>query len=217
MRPDVEIHTMQQGSLDWFAVRRGIPTASRFSEIIANGRGGEPSKVRRTYMHKLAGEILTGATMDSAQTEAMLRGQVVEDEARDWYAMKQRCEPEQVGFLRLPIGIGHTGASLDSLVGGGEGLLEIKTRAPHLQVEALLAGVVPGEHLAQCQGQLWISGARWLDYLSYCQRMPPLLVRVERDEGFIESLSARVGLFCAELRELVETIRPTEQARSVLV
>ncbi|MEC3912174.1 hypothetical protein U5A82_17345 [Sphingobium sp. CR2-8] len=56
----MQIYNYVQGTPEWFACRMGIPTASQFSTIMASGRGGGESKTRRTYMLKLAGEILTG-------------------------------------------------------------------------------------------------------------------------------------------------------------
>jgi len=56
----VIVHDVEQGSEEWFKVRAGMPTASEFATVMASGRGGGDSKTRRTYMLKLAGEILTG-------------------------------------------------------------------------------------------------------------------------------------------------------------
>jgi hypothetical protein len=55
----------QQGEPEWFAARLGIPTASEFSTVMAKGKDGGKSVTRRTYMLKLAGEILTNEPMES--------------------------------------------------------------------------------------------------------------------------------------------------------
>lgn len=204
---DIEYHAMQQGSLEWHRVRMGCATASEFATIIAKGRGENgASKGRATYMYKLAGEILTGQPTEAFSNDHMLRGQMMEDEARDYYAMQRDVEPQRIGFLRASLGGGYVGASPDSLV-GDDGLLEVKTRLPHLQIPVLLAGELPGEHLAQVQGQLWLSGRAWCDYVSYWPKLKPLIVRVERDEQYIATLAASVEMFLAELSELVRTVR----------
>src|SRR3546814_2724927 len=69
-------------------------------------------------------------------------------------------EPVQIGFIRR----GPVGCSPDSLV-GDDGLLEIKTKLGHLQIEVLESGAMPSDHYAQVQGQLWISGPQWCDFL----------------------------------------------------
>lgn len=204
---DVEYHAMQQGSLDWHRIRMGCATASEFGTIIAKGRGENgASKGRQTYMYKLAGELLTDLPAEVFSNEHMLRGQMMEDEARDWYAMQRDVEPQRIGFLRAALGGGYCGASPDSLI-GDDGLLEVKTRLPHLQIPVLLAGALPEEHVAQVQGQLWLSGRQWCDYVSYWPKLKPLIVRVPRDDVYITRLATSVELFLAELSELVRAVR----------
>jgi hypothetical protein len=46
-----------------------------------------------------------------------------------------------------------------------------------------LGGVLPPEHLAQCHGALIVGDElEWIDWMSYCRRLPPLLIRVYRDD-----------------------------------
>lgn len=198
---ELQVFDCEQGTPEWFAARLGIPTASEFSTVLAKGRGGGDSKTRRTYMLKLIGERLTGEPMWTYSNEHMERGKAMEDEARDLYSMVRDVEPQRVGFLRR----GDAGASPDSLV-GDDGLLEIKTKLPHLHLEAMLAGKLPAEHVAQCQGQLWISGRPWLDFVSYWPGLTPFIVRVERDDIYIKSLEAAVAEFLAELAETMARV-----------
>ncbi|MCB9902373.1 MAG: YqaJ viral recombinase family protein [Planctomycetes bacterium] len=204
---DVEYHAMQQGSVEWHRIRMGCVTASEFATVLMKGKGGAESKTRRTYMLKLAGEILTGELADQIQTDHMLRGQMMEDEARDYYAMREDVDLERIGFARARHGKGFVGASPDSLVVGAPGLVEIKTRLPHLQLGVLLTGKIPDEHYAQVQGQLWVTGREWCDYVSYWPRLKPLVARVHRDEQYISTLSAAVEAFLDELDHVVETVR----------
>src|SRR3546814_1778742 len=62
-----------------------------------------------------------------------------------------------------------------------DGLLEIKTKLGHLQIEVLEAGVLPSEHRPQVQAQRWISGRKWCDFLSYSPVPPPFLIRENAD------------------------------------
>lgn len=204
---DVEYMAMQQGSVDWHRARMGCVTASEFATVMMKGKGGAESKTRRTYLLKLAGEILTGELADQVQTDHMLRGQMMEDEARDYYAMREDVELERIGFARARLGGGFVGASPDSLVVGAPGLVEIKTRLPHLQLDVLLSGKIPDEHMAQVQGQLWVTGREWCDYVSYWPRLKPLVVRVHRDEDYIRTMSGAVEAFIDELARVVETVR----------
>jgi hypothetical protein len=200
----LQIFDCEQGSAEWFAARAGIPTASEFATVLAKGRGGGggESKGRRTYMLKLVGERLTGQPMESYSNDHMERGKAMEDEARDLYAMVRDVEPERVGFMRR----GDAGASPDSLIGTA-GLAEIKTKLPHLQIEVLLANRLPPEHVAQVQGQLWISGREWCDFVSYWPGLPLFVARVQRDEVYIAALAAAVAEFNAELHEVIAQVQ----------
>lgn len=189
---------MPQGTPEWFAVRRGIPTASCFATIMAKGKGGAESKTRQTYLYKLAGERLTGDPMDSFSNVHTERGHEMEPQAREMYAFLNEVEPEQVGFITN----GPKGCSPDSLV-GGSGMLEIKTKLPHLLLAVHEAGGFPAEHRAQCQGQLWVAEREWLDLICYWPKLPPYIVRTYRDDDFIKQLSSAVDQFNEELETIV--------------
>ena len=198
----MEILNCVQGSAEWFAARAGIPTASQFGTVMAKGEG----KTRRTYMLKLAGELLTGDPMDSFTNKHMERGHEMEPEARRFYAFQNDVEPELVGFIRN----GKKGASPDSLV-GKDGLLEIKTKLPHLLLDVILKDSFPAEHRAQCQGQLWIAEREWIDLVCYWPKMPVHIVRAYRDEPYIKQISEAVDQFNDELAEIVTRFKTEER------
>lgn len=199
----LQIIECEQGGADWFKARAGIPTASEFSTVMAAGKGGSDSKTRRTYLHKLAGEILTGEpTMETYSNAHMERGKVMEDEARDLYCLLNDAAPERVGFIRN----GQKGCSPDSLIGTNGGL-EIKTKLPHLMIECLLCSDIPPEHKAQVQGSMWVAEREWWDFMAYWPKMPPFIVRCYRDEAYILTLKSAVNAFNEELAETVEKIR----------
>lgn len=195
MTDELEIFDFDQGTPEWFEARRGIPTASNFAAVLAKGQG----KTRRSYLLKLAGEAITGELAEAYTNPHMERGRAMEDEARSLYAFAQDTDPQPVGFMRR----GRAGASPDSLI-GGDGLVEIKTKLPHLQLDVLDRGKLPTEHVAQVQGQLWISGRQWCDFVSYWPRLPPFIVRVHRDDSYIESLRQSVDEFVAELDTYIQ-------------
>lgn len=198
----MQIVDCEQGSPEWFAARAGMPTASEFSTILASGRGGGDSKMRRTYMRKLAGEIITGLPAESFSNGYMERGKAMEDEARRAYAFIADVDPQQVGFIVN----GPKGCSPDSLI-GSDGALEIKTKAPHLLIDVLEADVLPPEHKAQCQGVLWVAEREWIDLAVYFTGMPLFVKRATRDEEYIRKLAAEVDAFNEELARVVEKVR----------
>ncbi len=201
------VHTCEQGSAEWYRVRAGMPTASEFSTIMASGKDGGASKTRRTYMLKLAGELLTGEPMENFSNAHMERGKVMEDAAREHYAFLKEVDPERVGFVTN----GPKGCSPDSLI-GDDGGLEIKTALPHIQIERLFRNDLPPEHRAQVQGSMWVAEREWWDFVSYWPKTPPLIVRVQRDDAYIQNLAAEVDRFNDELADVVERVRALSRA-----
>lgn len=204
---ELQIFDCEQGTPEWYAARLGIPTASEFQTILAKGRGGGDSVGRRTYMYKLAGERITQEPMYSYQNDHMERGKEMEAEARNLYAMVAEVEPIKVGFLRR----GDAGASPDSLI-GNPGMLEVKTKLAHLQLDVLLSDELPSEHKAQCQGQLWIAAREWVDFVSYWPGLPLFVKRVYRDEPYIARLKVEVDAFNNEMLEVIERINQYKRA-----
>jgi hypothetical protein len=198
----IEIFDCDQNSEAWYLARKGLPTASEFAAILSPGKGKAESKTRRTYLLKLAGEILTGDLMEHPTSFHMERGKVMEDEARDAYAFHTDAEPIRVGFVRN----GQKGCSPDSLV-GDVGMLEIKTKLPHLIIDLLIKDEFPEEHIAQCQGALWVCEREWIDIAVYWPKLPTFIKRAYRDEPFIAKLSDAVDAFNAELAATVDQIR----------
>lgn len=198
----MEIHDIPQGEPEWFQVRLGIPTASRFKDVMAKGRGGWESKTRSTYMRQLAGERLTGEPMETFTTAAMERGQLMEPEARMAYELLRDVQVQEIGFIT-----DHgAGASPDGLV-GDDGLIEIKTKKPELLIDLHERGDLPPEHRAQVQGQLWISQRSYCDFVGYYTGMPIFIHRVDRDEDYIAALADEVRQFNDELDRMVEKMR----------
>lgn len=193
-----EIIYCEQNSEEWLRARMGIPTASAFSQLLAKGEG----KTRRTYLLKLAGEIITEQPMEGFSNEHTERGHEMEPEARDLYTFQTGAELERVGFIRN----GRAGCSPDSLI-GTDGGLEIKTKLPHLLIDVILKGDFPSEHKAQVQGTLWLTGREWWDIAIYYRGIPLFVKRATRDETYIRNLASEVDRFNDELDLTVKTIR----------
>lgn len=198
---DLRIFDCEQGSPEWHECRRGVPTASCFADILAKGKG----ITRRKYLYTLAGEILSGECAESYSNVHMERGHVMESEARTLYAFDRDVEPVLCGFMKR----GIVGCSPDSLI-GERGMLEVKSKLPHLQLEVLERGTLPPEHKAQVQGQLWVSGRDWCDFVSYWPKLPLFVVRAERDDEYIKMLEQEVADFVGELNALVAKYSPQE-------
>lgn len=201
----MKIIDCEQGSPEWFSARAGIPTASEFHTVMAKGKGGGESVTRKTYLLKLAGEIITGEPMESFTNAHMERGKAMEDEARDLYSFMTDSDPLRVGFVTN----GKAGASPDSLI-GERGGLEIKTKLPHLLIDLLLKGEMPPEHKAQVQGCMWIAEREWWDFAAYWPKLPLFTKRIIRDDTYIRTIADAVDQFNDELDATVARLRAME-------
>ena len=197
----LEILDVEQRSDAWYQARLGIPTASQYSAILANGRGGAPSKTRLTYLRKLAGERITGQPAEDYRNAYMDRGREMEDEARGLYAFATGTEPRLVGFGR-----NHgTGASPDALI-GDDGMLEIKTSAPHLLIGIIEDGHFRPSTFPSCRATCGVRAAmdRLVDLLpGHAFVSGP----VERDDRYIDGkLAPAVRAFVGELEAIVARV-----------
>lgn len=190
----------------WLQARCGLATASRFKDILARTKSG-PAAARRNYLVELATERMTKQASNGFVSAAMQWGTEQETPAKIIYAQQMDVEIDETGFVRHDVLM--AGASPDGLV-DWDGLVEIKCpyqSANH--IETWLFGM-PTEHMAQIQGQLWITGRQWADFVSYDCRMPEDLQlyvqRIPRDDAYIASLQEQVASFLGEVDGLVTTL-----------
>lgn len=196
----MKIINCEQGSLEWFEARLCIPSSSNFDKIITTA--GKPSKQREKYMYRLAGEAVSGVLEESYQNAAMLRGIEMEDEAKQLYTLITGNEVTEVGFC---VEEGY-GASPDGLI-AEKGCLELKCPLVATHVGYLLANKLPTDYFQQVQGQLLVTGREWADFMSYSPGLKPMIVRVNRDETFINALKIELAVFCEELRVVIGKIK----------
>ena len=199
-----EYFDVEQRSPEWYELRLGLPTASKFATVMASGRStGSPSITRRKYMHTLAGERMTGEPAETYTNHHMDRGREMEEEALANYALQTGADPARIGFVRDLELAGGVGCSPDALV-GDDGMVEIKTALPHLLIDALIGEDAPhATHEKQLQGNLWITGRAWCDLVVYWPRLPLFVKRVHASEQWAGDLSRALERFNAELASIV--------------
>lgn len=191
------IHRCIQGSTEWLHLRAGIPTASEFDKIITPG--GKPSKSAEPYRYRLLAERCMGHPCKEYISLDMQRGSDEEIRAVRFYELQTDSNTIPVGFITDDER--RYGASPDRLV-GDDGQLEIKVPNESTHMGYVLAsGGAYEAYKVQVQGQLWVTGRRWTDVLSWHPELPPALVRIERDDDFISKIEHEVMKFCRELEK----------------
>lgn len=197
-----DLSELRQGTDDWRLARCGRATASRFSDILATLKSGGESASRRNYRADLVVERLTGVPADGFVSAEMRFGTENEPYAR--IALEATgIIVRQVGFVAHPELM--AGASPDGVV-DDDGLVEIKVPNTATHIDTILKGMTP-DHVAQIQGQMWITGRAYCQFVSYDPRMPERMQlyvqRVPRDEKYIENLEKEVRKFLAEVDEVI--------------
>lgn len=202
------IRGVEQGSADWLALRAGRVTASNFGKVIAGGQG----KTRRAYMLQLVAERLTGEPAETYTNAAMEWGTQTEPQARAVYELMTGREVEEV---TITLEGDYIGASPDGLV--DEGGLEIKCPNTSTHLDYLLRGELPAQYRPQVQGCMWVHRAPWWDFMSFDPRLPPasqaFVLRVRRDQAYIESLEGSVVAFVDEMLELEQRLRGEKECK----
>jgi len=195
----VKIIDCIQGSEEWKKARLGRPTASQFSRILTP-KQMKLSATSVGYLHELVAERYLGMPLDPAFSEWIERGTAMESQARTYYEMQRDVQVREVGHVLTDDE--KVGASPDGLV-GDDGGLEIKVPSAKVHIGYLLDGT-DSLYKSQVQGCMWVCERKWWDVLSYNPTLQPVLMRVQRDEEYIEKLSAAVAEFCKRLEFAME-------------
>jgi hypothetical protein len=207
-------HDVTQGSDEWEQLRIGRITASEMHRLVTPTGKKRTGETPLTYATELAAQRVCGWVDQRATGAAIERGHRDEVLARELY--RERVAPvEERGFATR----GCIGYSPDGLV-GDDGLIEIKSRIPRLQLETVALNRVPEEHIVQVQTGLFVTGREWCDYISYCSGMP-MYVRREYVNQRLQSVILEAAEECemrlqgwvAEYREIIACSRnwPTER------
>lgn len=197
------IKNIEQGSIEWLNLRLSKATASNFDKIITST--GKPSASASDYVEELAGEYFMEKAEEGYKNETMIRGNELEEEARQLYQERNLVNVEEVTIMTCE----DWAYSPDGLV-GNEGLIEIKCPLSKTHTKYILENKLPTKYKAQVQGGLYISGRKWCDFVSYNPSFKDdfklFTVRVYRDEDFIQSLERELIKITEKKKELINQL-----------
>jgi len=198
---------MEQRTEEWFSARLGKVTASRVADVLAKIKTGE-SASRKNYKMELVVQRLTNKQGESFTNAAMEWGTEQEPFARMAYEAHTGTFVKEEGFVDHPK-IEGFGCSPDGVV--GEGLIEIKCPNTANHIETVLENKVPSKYIPQMQCQMACTGAKWCDFVSFDPRLPEdlqlFVVRVERDQEYIDAMEVEVKQFLSEVLDLFNQLK----------
>lgn len=198
----LHIYEYEQGSEEWRQARAGILTASVIGKLITPGGKVADNQTSRGLIRDLVAERLTGRPTDTPTTRDMERGSLDEPYARDIYAEHTGYRVDEVGFMVREISGHKLGYSPDGLT-EDIGLLEIKSRKPRLQLQYIIDGTIPHDHMAQMQAGMLVAGREWCAYASYSGGLRMPIQYVFADPNWQESIRQALVAFEQEAALLI--------------
>lgn len=209
----MKVIDVEQGSQEWLNIRLGLISASRFKDIMtepkakADREAGKISQTSLAYMNELIAEILTGESIELS-TRATEWGNGNEDRALTEYCFENDVQITGTGIIISDCGF--YGASPDGLIAlSDKGMQEVKCPFNSKNhISNCLYGM-DKQHIPQVQGNMWINGREWCDFISYDPRILGkgrlYVERIKRDNDYIEKLAEKVENFriqmCKVLKE----------------
>ena len=199
----MKIFDMPQGTVEWFSVRSGTISASNFKKILTP-KANKLAAGRITYAYQLVAQMAMGyrppTDVEAYTSREMEYGIDTEPEARSFYSMETGRTVREVGFITDDEH--RIGCSPDGLVDDGNGGLELKCPTARHHVAYMLdPGSLVEEYKHQVHGCMIVSERPWWDIMSYCIGLPPVLVRVERNE-YTDSLEEALVVFADEVAQM---------------
>lgn len=198
---------IEQGSVAWFKLHNGIPTASEFDQIITPSKM-EMSKSRLRYACRIvAARVLNWQADSLDKIKHIQEGKENEPLAVASLEMMHNIKTRRVGFVTT--NDGRFGASPDRLVMEGDLVdVTVECKCPTIptQFEYLLLGQGDA-YRCQVQGQIYIAEAERAIFQSFNPRTPDFTVQTPRDDKFISKLKAALEQFSDELDEMDQRAR----------
>jgi putative phage-type endonuclease len=193
---------IQQKSEAWHEARCGRVTGTRFSQLVA----GEKTKEYQKLISDITCEIITGRQEETYSNAIMENGIETEPDARAEYASLFGIEVKEVGFI-IPdeehkyhewIGVSPDGVA-------APGMIEIKCPLMRTHLEYIEANRLPAEYRHQVQGQLFVTGFEFCDFVSYVEGMKPFIIRVYPDLELFKEFETRLDKLIIDVNKKLET------------
>jgi hypothetical protein len=201
----IEIIDIPQGSEAWKMIKLGVPSSSRFDEILTST--GKQSTSAKGYMQDLAYERISGDPLVTYKNKHMQDGNDLEPLARADFEVLYGVEIRQIAFCffdekRL------FGSSTDGMIDELDAVFEAKKANHRLQMERLETGWPSWktDHYPQVQGEILCTGKPTCYLMSYCPKLKPVIIEVKRDEEYCDKLYKALYVFCKELDKVTERL-----------
>lgn len=202
------IHNLDQLTPEWFALKNGKPSSSRFGSLITGT--GKPSTGLEGYATELAMEKFLGMPVSDGfkGNKYTDRGIELEPVSAADYEMVYQVKIDHVGFITDDLM--RWGTSTDGLI-GDEGVVEFKNLIAKTFWELFLktkkANVTPPQYIPQIQGELMIAEREWCDIVFYHPQFDPIIHRHYPDLEYQKTLTAQLKKCITERNRILKNAK----------
>lgn len=182
-----------QGSDEWHAARCGLLTASEMKLVVTPTLKAASNDKERTHLFELLAQRISKYVEPKYIGEHMLRGYddelLAKTKYNEHFGALENCgfvTNDKFGFV--------IGCSPDGLV-GKDGMIQCKSRLQKYQIETISTGLIPDEHLIQMHTELMVTERSWNDYVSYCNGLPMVVLRLHADHKVQEAIATAAAAF----------------------
>jgi hypothetical protein len=202
----MKIHDLEQGSDEWFALRKGRLTASQYDKVFNQKTLKLNNATAIKHMDGMLAELYYKEKdlITFKPSWAMERGTRLEEVARIDFELREGIEVNEVGFVTNEAFGDHIGCSPDGLVDGGKGGIEIKCPLPATHIKYHREGVLPKEYRAQVHGCMAVCDADYWWFTSFCPNIKDFTLKIYKDEytsSLAQTLKEFNQLFAQRLSE----------------
>jgi len=199
------IHEIKQMSPEWFALKAGKPSSSGFGSVITGT--GKPSASLPEYAKHLALELHLGKPVEDGfgGSKNMKRGVELEPLSCADYEMTRQVKVQHVGFITDDLM--RWGTSTDGLI-NDDGIVEFKNLISKTFWDLFLKckknNVTPPSYVPQLQGELFVTGRKWVDIVFYHPDFEPIIHRHYPDLEYHATLKKQLMLCIAERNNILK-------------
>lgn len=175
----------EQGSDEWLKSRCGVITASNFNKLVTTKGERAKGLTADTYINTLIAEKDFPEPIKSFVSKDMEEGTRLESEGRTMAEIILNVDIKEVGLFCMndyDIGCSPDGLWADTGI-------EIKAPRRSTHIGYLRKRKLPTTYFQQVQGTMMVMELEYYYFMSYRPEHKPFLIKVERDEEWIEKAS----------------------------
>jgi putative phage-type endonuclease len=193
------IYNIEQQSEAWCSARCGKVTGTRFKDLVA----GEGTATYKNLVTNIVCEMIAGRQEETYSNANMEVGIETEPVARKEYESIYDIEVQECGFITPDEDHKYhewIGISPDGIIPDLKGMIEIKCPLMRTHFEYIEAGKLPAEYRYQVQGQLFVTGFDYCDFMSYVKGMKPFVIRVYPDQELFKEFEKRLDILIEQVK-----------------